>query len=782
MQIGSWNIGRVSTPPKVVTKEVLVKEKGGFFGGFMDWKNKLTTETAISDKLIKANRGWVYRNNDVIAKAVSELEPQLYRMGIKGSDIDFEEIDDHPILDLLDRFNDSMNKSEGFYLTQSHVKLAGDSFWLLTGPQDAPENIFLLQPDKVTIKLGDFTDATATLIEGYKYKDRVQDGGKVKEIEETYQPQQVIHFKVPNPGNMFRGKSTVEALADEIDTDNFATEVQKNFFANGAIVDFVLSTDSKVTAEQRKVLRRELRGYFGGFRNAFKTLILGGGLKPEKLQFSNKEIQLIQLQEWFRDKIMVGFGNTKASLGLVDDVNRATHESSIISWRSNSVRPEMTRLVDTLNEYLVPRYGDNLILGFKDPIPENREGKIKEAVDLKAGDIINQNEAREILGLDAVEGGDEFGRERADRRSEEFAANLPKALKYIDVSRHLRRTGFTHKLARGREIYKASKELATTVVKSRRKEDIPEAKRHEQFTNEQVLDYWNKQITAVEAIEIRLLQRLETFLRELENEMVGNMQEAIATKDVGDDLVDVDDFMVRAQVLFEPLLIEAMVLAGTKAFDLIDVSAPFIMTERLNRYVSKQVNKFTQSMIDTDKEKMKDIIIEGIREGKGVPAIERAMRSEFEDTLIKTQTERITRTEVLRASNQASLQAFEDSGVVVAKQWLTAGADDECAQYEGQVVELREGFYDGGNEFQDGDPPLHPNCKCIVLPIVEGAKSFDAKPVMERRRLQEQITEFEKQIDKRTREFKQVKDQQLEDEQYIKELEKLVYNARETED
>ena len=75
---------------------------------------------------------------------------------------------------------------------------------------------------------------------------------------------------------------------------------------------------------------------------------------------------------------MVGFGNTKASLGIIDDVNRASHESSITSWLKSTVKPDMEAIVNTLNEYLVPEFGENLVLEFCDPVPEDRTSDITE--------------------------------------------------------------------------------------------------------------------------------------------------------------------------------------------------------------------------------------------------------------------------------------------------------------------------------------------------------------------------------------------------------------------
>lgn len=772
-------IGRVSTgkdtDPIEVVKEIPAKTKSSLFGGYFNMGKKLTSETVISDKLLQANRGWVYRNNDVIAKAVSELDPQLFRMKVTAGNIEFEEVDDHPLLDLLDRFNASLNRAEGFYLTQSHVKLAGDAFWYITEDQDKmPDQIFLLQPDKVTVRLGDFTDSTAVLIEGYTYKDRLQDEkGKTKEVKLDYEPDEVLHFKVPNPANPFRGKSAVEAAAEEIDTDNFSIETIKKFFENGAIVDFFLTTDQRVTAEQEQTLSSSFKNLYGGVRNAFKIPVLGGGLKAERITFSNKETELLKLQEWFRDKIMVMFGNTKASIGIIDDVNRASHESSIIAWRQDTVRPEMSRMVNTINEFLVPRYGEDLILGFKDPIPENRGAKVTEATQLKGSDIISQNEAREMLGFDTVEGGDEFSRERGERMASEFVSNLPKSLQYVDVKSHMRRTRFIEAARKGREVYKASRKIAKQMLKK----EPTEVRIHEQFTNEEVWAYYEKQIKVTESIEVRFEQMIDTYLKELLQEALDNVKDALDKKKADIDLIDRESNKVKAQAYFAPLLSEAVVSAGNQANQLIERMSkkadPFIMSEVLRAFIKTSIDKFAESVIDTDEDKLVEIVVDGIKEGKSVPVIERGMRESF-GLLAKSQATRITRTEVLRATNHAALESYKDSDVVVAKQWLTAGDPDEtCAQYEGLVEELDGSFYKSDNIFQDGDPPLHPNCRCIILPVVEGAKSFDPSRLHKEKAMTERIKQLESDLSTMDKRTKKAKTLLSEKDEYIKELEAL---------
>lgn len=403
--IGQVRTGKDSEPVEVI-KEVAKKEK--FFdvlGGMLQFTpDRLSNEKSISSKILKANEGWVYRNNDTIAQEVSKIEFELYTIGLSNGEIVYNEVETHPLLDLLDSPNNETTKSDFIYLCQSHKKLAGDAFWVKLRNGQQITGLRSLPPDKVVLNLKSPTPDDPTVIESYHYTDTING----EKIDETYQPEDIIHFKRPNPNNPFRGLGLVEALAKTIDLDNLTTEATLKFFENGAINNFVLSTDAKITDEQLKRLRAEIRSNYGGASNAYQTMILGGGLKPVDISYSNKDQEFLGQLEWYRDKIMYGFGNTKASLGMIDDVNRAAHEGSIIEWQRNTVKPDMEAIVNTLNEFLVPEFGDNLVLGFCDPVPEDHADDIQEAKDLFMSGIVTRNEAREIVDFESVEGGDVF--------------------------------------------------------------------------------------------------------------------------------------------------------------------------------------------------------------------------------------------------------------------------------------------------------------------------------------------------------------------------------------
>ena len=84
----------------------------------------------------------------------------------------------------------------------------------------------------------------------------------------------------------------------------------------------------------------------------------------------------------------------------------------------------------------------------------------------------------------------------------------------------------------------------------------------------------------------------------------------------------------------------------------------------------------------------------------------------------------IARTETNRASNEGSLASYKASGLVTAKEWLTAEDDlvsPECQENgEAGPIGLDAKFPSG-----DECPPVHPNCRCTIAPIVvfEGENS-----------------------------------------------------------
>ena len=77
-------------------------------------------------------------------------------------------------------------------------------------------------------------------------------------------------------------------------------------------------------------------------------------------------------------------------------------------------------------------------------------------------------------------------------------------------------------------------------------------------------------------------------------------------------------------------------------------------------------------------------------------------------------------TEQNRAMSLASMENYDKYGVEKVE-WSGANPCDLCAPNEGQVVVTGQAFNSG-----DTEPPVHPNCRCALLPVIDEA--FYAEP------------------------------------------------------
>lgn len=87
--------------------------------------------------------------------------------------------------------------------------------------------------------------------------------------------------------------------------------------------------------------------------------------------------------------------------------------------------------------------------------------------------------------------------------------------------------------------------------------------------------------------------------------------------------------------------------------------------------------------------------------------------SKYADKLLDSRARTIARTEIMDAVNTGQVESWQeamDVGLLsqdAKKEWITADPCDDCVEYDGDTVPIDD-------EFEDGDPPLHPNCRCTL--------------------------------------------------------------------
>ena len=665
-------------------------------------------------------RGWAYACTRAIAEKVGGVELQLRR---RNGD-DFEVIHNHEVLTLLRDVNPFMTFYDVIVATQSYLELEGNEFWWVSRDTNGkPVSIWPLRPDLVSV-----TPDADTYVKEYVYR--------IGNQKFTIPPGAIIPFKEFNPKDPFRGLGTVYAAASAINADNYARAWQSAFFKNGARIDGYLTKDGDMTEQEHRELQNKWNDKFKGVDKAHKTPVLSGGLKYVQVGAAPRDMDFPNLRNMSRDEILAMFRVPKTVLGITDgSQTRATAETSEYVFMKETIRPKMQKFVRTLNEYLLPMFNLDTAeysITFKDPVPENRELELTTYQNALTTGWMSINEVRAKEALPPVENGDAV--------MVGFAltplGSPIKTPKSASIARRQGRTVVADVVA------DAVSELGPMIKAIADNEDF---ERRGEATNK-------AQIKRAEPKEKKLTSIMQGYFdAQKERTLVAfddNYKKNVkATKSAGDSLLDPEaeaEALIKEVKKFFTILVqeegeEAMVSAGLEAaFD--------ARSARVQAALLKNMQKFSGEVSDETVKKVREAIAAGIDAGEAIPAIRTRI---VEATVFgKARAEVIARTETTRAQNFASIEAWRESEVVTGKVWYTAldeRVDDECAALHGEEFGLDENVDPGNSYGRIDGPPLHPNCRCTLLPVLnsKAARAVELKETD----LLEQLKAVEAELD-----------------------------------
>lgn len=689
---------------------------------FLIWSK---TRKASVEKVMDLYNGWVYGCVRAIAEEVAKQKFRLFQVTKDGT---HEEIFDHELLDLLDGVNPFQTGYDLKYLTSSHLELAGNSYWLLDGVKsetDKPTAIFLLSPrytNPIPAKLPEF-------LKGYKYS--------VNGETQEFKPYQILHFKYPDPNDQYQGIGTVQAIIDWIQTDNFANEVNMNYFKNGARLGGLLSSENAITDAQMKVLRASFENLYKGAGNAYRVAVLPKGVKYDEASSTPKDMDFANMQSVMRDKILSGFRVPKTILGSSEsETNRATAETSNYVFAARTLKPKLELIVQQLNEFLVPRYGDNLYLDFTDPVPEDRTQRIEEmkaAVGLQP--VISINEAREeYFGLDGVDKGDSV---MTDFSKIPLGKPKPKEVKRMSKKGIEKKPSI--RFAKNHKARKSiSEEIAKKLTESLDKQNkaVSELKETKckgikELSDADYEPIYKAFATRISPYEKRMHEVIKQFNADQKAEVLKNLDKFKGQKAIAEsDIYNKQEWMSILIDLSSPILSDLYEKEGKEAASLLGVDN-FRMTPEAKRALDHSVELMSESYNDTTMQLLKDFLEQGQTEGWTLDELTEKLNSVY-DYSDEVRARQVATTETFRIANDSTKEAWKQSGVVKTIKWYTA-ADDRvcpwCDSMHGKIIDIEESFFNKGDEvtgtdgsklpitYDDvGSPPLHVSCRCYTRP------------------------------------------------------------------
>lgn len=272
-----------------------------------------------------------------------------------------EVIEEHDLLSLLARPNPLFSGGSILKLAQLYLDLVGE-VWLLKDTRDPRQVPVALWPIPPTSVIGRPTpdDPEVELsLGGWQ--------GKV--------PSEMFVWSVtPDPVDPYgRGTSMAEALADDLDIDEYSAKFTKTFFFNRALPPVLIAGQglARTDADLQR-LEEAWTQKVSGFWNSFKPFFLSKEVQVHNLAQSMQQMQLGDLRSAERDTIIHVYGLPPEVFGIVENSNRATIDAADYLLARWVLVPRLELLRSILQVQLVEPYDPRMILEYESPVTEDK--------------------------------------------------------------------------------------------------------------------------------------------------------------------------------------------------------------------------------------------------------------------------------------------------------------------------------------------------------------------------------------------------------------------------
>lgn len=637
-----------------------------------DWQNfypltntQFNVRTLNRTDYLNLYTSWVYSAVNAIANSTADLDFILKRNKNSTDNID------HEYLNLI--------TPDLLIQIVSFLQLNGSAYVYMSKFWNRVDSLHVLRPDILQIEY--YEDWR---VKHYRYS--------VWNSNYIYQPDEIMAFNLFNPLEKYpyvtKGVSPMQAVAIEMNSDIASQTWNWNFFKNNWSVKEILSSEWDLTPESAQRIESKWNNAHQWVNNAHKLAILPNGLKYQSVWASQREMDFVEWQRFNRDKILAIFQVPKSILWLWESVNVWNVTAFDRVFAQRVVQPLSTKIAGVLNKQLF-----NWIWTFEfiNVVPIDKD-ELRADFDAWA---ITINEYRQsiwkkplvewdVLKINVMATSDDVTIEEEPKKW------LPQEQK---------------------------EKISSILTKWLDKEAKAQAN-------------WEKKILRNNTYEAKYIEKINEIFTLQEQDILKQLswQKNIKAKLPN---FSITKYLPLWQIAIWPLQKEVVQNEWNQALQ--EVWATWLFqtwTPSVNKFLRDNINKFAKEVDKFTKEKIFDIIARWNEEWLSAIDISINISKTFEG-FKKNRSKTIARTETIRAWTYATNEAWIESDVVEAKEWFTALDERVCSNcwpMHGKIVKLKDNFF---NKWQTAPwglkldyenvewPPLHPNCRCTLIPIIK---------------------------------------------------------------
>lgn len=582
---------------------------------------------------------------------------------------DVEEILEHPFLSLLQNVNPWNNGFETLELIDLHQELTGNAYlFKVRSGLGAPAELWLLPSQWVIIE-----PDKQKFIRTYRYGPQ--------EPRQELDPKDVIQFKFPNPRDLWYGMGPLQAALLATDLYTKMAEYEHTLFDNNARPDIALVTDQPLGEVESARIEHTWNAKFRGHKKAGKMALLSGGIDVKQLNYSPREMANLAGRKWTLEEIAIIFGIPISQLRS-EDVNRANADAGNYTYAANTLAPRLIRMEQKLNEQLLPEFDERLFCAFDNPVPEDKEYRLREIQGHLSTGYSSINQERQKDNQEEVEWG-----------------NVP------ILPFNMAPLGSVAPQAQG-----------------------------------QLGQEGQSNLSIDKAAKMPAGETPPTFERALVKVFRDQEKEAIANIDKHAQ-IDTNKWNPHLQEIAFPFLKERIEQGGERGIARVRERGkalwkqPFeiawdITNPKVQEFLQQYLFRFSFAVNSTTNRALQNTIATGLEGGETIRQLTERVQGVF-DFAQRYRAERIARTESARAYSAGAEAGYIQTGLVEGKEWIVSpGACEFCLEMQGKVVALGANYYEQGTNLTAGEktmdldygdvesPPLHPDCVCDIAPVL----------------------------------------------------------------
>lgn len=375
---------------------------GMAYGGLM-------TSGAQSGMQAYADVGAVYGAVRRLCETIALTDWALYQQTDKAGSTDRTLVDDatapahHPATALWTHPNPFFTRRAFLYLHELWMETAGSCFWLIC----KAENDLPFARPQITSDL-ELWPISPTRIQPVRDPDKYIVGW-VYSLGATTIPLDlaaVVPFSLPDPRDPLRALGPLQSIGVDLDAERYAGQYQRNLFVNGAEPGGVIEFDETLSDTRWAEVVTRWREQHQGVNNARRVAIIEQGKWVETGQ-TNRNMQYLDLRQYAQEQVMYALG-MPFSMMVTRNVNLANARIGEQVYSRYTLRPRLEVIKEGLNERVLPLQGDALTMDYDLPSPPDAAFDTYQGTNLWLAGLGTQNEARQMMGMDAVDDGDRY--------------------------------------------------------------------------------------------------------------------------------------------------------------------------------------------------------------------------------------------------------------------------------------------------------------------------------------------------------------------------------------